>query len=503
MSRKERERLVILAGVKAQAVTLVAAADLLGVCYRQAKRIWRRYRSEGDAGLVHRLRGKPGGRRKPDVLRQRVLARCAEPRYADFGPTLLSEHLARAGLAVDHNTLRRWLLAEGKWAVRRRRQKHRQWRERKPCFGAMVQLDGSHHDWLEGRRGPCVLMVMVDDATNRVWARFFEAETTRASYDVLERWVRQHGLPASLYVDRDSIYRCEGTPSVAEQLAGKAAPQTQFERAMERLGVKLILANSPQAKGRVERMNGVLQDRLVKELRLAGINDLEGANRFLETGYLRAFNRQFERPPASPLDVHRAVPRNLDEVLSWEVERVVQRDWTLVCDGQWYQLDRQHEPLSLAGRRVVVRTLRDGRQQILYRGAKLQWRALPGRAARPAPPRASPAMGAVKPPRLEHPWRRFGMGVGRRYWRQQKRKRSSILSAPIRAGGASPLRGGDRRRREPSTRRLVAAARPPARIDGAVTRSVKRKQGTFSSSFDRLCRRWLTNELNELISSVL
>jgi len=293
MSRKERERLVILAGVKAQAVTLVAAADLLGVCYRQAKRIWRRYRSEGDAGLVHRLRGKPGGRRKPDVLRQRVLARCAEPRYADFGPTLLSEHLARAGLAVDHNTLRRWLLAEGKWAVRRRRQKHRQWRERKPCFGAMVQLDGSHHDWLEGRRGPCVLMVMVDDATNRVWARFFEAETTRASYDVLERWVRQHGLPASLYVDRDSIYRCEGTPSVAEQLAGKAAPQTQFERAMERLGVKLILANSPQAKGRVERMNGVLQDRLVKELRLAGINDLEGANRFLETGYLRAFNRQF------------------------------------------------------------------------------------------------------------------------------------------------------------------------------------------------------------------
>ena len=140
MSRKERERLVILAGVKAQAVTLVAAADLLGVCYRQAKRIWRRYRSEGDAGLVHRLRGKPGGRRKPDVLRQRVLARCAEPRYADFGPTLLSEHLARAGLAVDHNTLRRWLLAEGKWAVRRRRRK----RHPRQCdgpWGLPLRLD--------------------------------------------------------------------------------------------------------------------------------------------------------------------------------------------------------------------------------------------------------------------------------------------------------------------------------------------------------------------------
>ncbi len=149
----------------------------------------------------------------------------------------------------------------------------------------MVQLDGSHHDWFEGRRAKCVLMVMVDDATNRIRARFFEEETTRASYDVLEGWVRQHGLPGSLYVDRDSIYRCEGQASVAEQLAGKA-PQTQFGRAMEQLGVELILANSPQAKGRVERMNGVLQDRLVKALRLAGISDLESANRFLDETYL-------------------------------------------------------------------------------------------------------------------------------------------------------------------------------------------------------------------------
>ena len=472
MSWRERERLVILAGVKAQAVTLVAAADLLGVCYRQAKRIWRRYQDEGDAGLVHRLRGQAGGRRKPPSLRRQVLARCADLRYADFGPTLMSEHLARGGLVVDHNTRRRWLIAEGKWAARRRRQKHRQWRERKACFGAMVQLDGSHHDWFEGRRAPCVLMVMVDDATNRVWARFFEAETTRASYDVLERWVRKHGLPQSLYVDRDSIYRCEGTPSVAEQLAGKSTPQTQFERAMEQLGVQLILANSPQAKGRVERMNGVLQDRLVKELRLAGINDLETANRFLETTYLRAFNRQFARTPASPLDAHRAGPRNLDEVLSWEAERVVQRDWTVVCDGKWYQLDRQHEALSLVGRRVIVRTLRDGREQLVYRGVKLKWRALPGRTVRRTAPRPPQGNRAVKPPSVEHPWRRFGMGVGRAYWRRQKRKGSDVLGAPIRAGGASPLRGGDRRRREPGARRLVAAARPPARINGAITRSV-------------------------------
>src|SRR5271169_6513620 len=362
MSRKERERITIMAGVKAKELSQVQAAELMGLGYRQAKRVWRRYQDVGDAGLVHRLRGKPGLRRKPPALRTQVLTLCAEDRYEDFGPTLLAEELEKKGIVVDHDTVRRWLLVAGKRTVRRRRQRHRQWRERKPCFGAMVQLDGSHHDWFEGRRAKCVLMVMVDDATNRLRARFGEEETTRASYDALEGWVRQHGLPGSLYVDRDSIYRCEGQARVAEQLAGKAR-QTQFGRAMAQLGVELILANNPQAKGRVERMNGVLQDRLVKALRLARINDVESANRFLEETFLGEFNRRFGRVAASPLDAHRGIPRNLDEVLCWEEERVVQRDWTVGCEGQWYQLDCQHEALSLAGRKVVVRKLRDGGMQ--------------------------------------------------------------------------------------------------------------------------------------------
>ena len=412
MSRKERERITIMAGVKGNELTQVQAAELMGLGYRQAKRVWRRYQDEGDAGLVHRLRGKAGLRRKPPALRAQVLARYAEERYADFGPTLMAEELAKEGLVVDHDTVRRWLLAEGKRTVRRRRQAHRQWRERKPCFGAMVQLDGSHHDWFEGRRAKCVLMVMVDDATNRLRARFFEEETTRASYDVLEGWVRHHGLPGSLYVDRDSIYRCEGQASVADQLAGKA-PQTQFGRAMAQLGVELILAHSPQAKGRVERMNGVLQDRLVKALRLAGINDLERANRFLEEEYLREFHQRFARVAASPLDVHRSVPRNLDEVLSWEEERVVQRDWTAACEGKWYQLDRQHEALSLVSRTVVVRTLRDGRVQLAYRGQKLKWRELPTRPVRLT--KIKPARGArtLHPPAVSHPWRRAVLRAGR------------------------------------------------------------------------------------------
>jgi hypothetical protein len=452
MSPHERERMMIMAGVKRRELTQVQAAQLMGLGYRQTKRVWRRYQAEGDAGLVHRLRGQPGLRRKPPALRIQVLARYAEQRYADFGPTLLAEELAKEGICVDHDTVRRWLLAAGKRTVRRRRQKHRQWRERKPCFGAMVQLDGSHHDWFEGRRGKCVLMVMVDDATNRLRARFFEEETTRASYDVFAGWVHCYGLPGSLYVDRDSIYRCEGAASVADQLAGQER-QTQFGRAMAQLGVELILANSPQAKGRVERMNGVLQDRLVKALRLAGINDLESANRFLEETYLREFQRRFARVAASPLDVHQGVLRNLNEVLSWEEERVVQRDWTVACEGHWYQLDRQHEALSLAGRKVVVRTLRDGRVQLVYRGGKLRWRELP---ARPQPalrsPPAHPRGSAV--PAANHPWRRWGVAAGR----------NSHRSGARTGGGALP------------------PAPPPVRATGNGKRNHYRKKGTFLTS---------------------
>jgi hypothetical protein len=221
-------------------------------------------------------------------------------------------------------------------------------------------------------------------------------------------------------VDRDSIYRCEGVASIAEQLAGKV-PQTQFGRAMEQLGIKLILANSPQAKGRVERMNGVLQDRLVKEMRLAGINDLASANRFLDGEYLRAFHRQFGRVAASLVDVHQALERPLNEVLSWEEERVVQGDWTVTCGGKRYQLDRQHEALSLVRRKGIVRTLRNGRVQLVYQGKPLKWRALPAGARRQqAKPKPVKTPTALKPPAADHLWRRFGMGAGRNYWRGVK-----------------------------------------------------------------------------------
>jgi len=447
--------------VEERLLSIVEASEVLGLSYRQAKRVWRRYDLEGDAGLVHAARGKPGQRAKPAELKRRILARYEE-RYPDFGPTLAAEYLAQEGLRVDHETLRRWLLAQGKPRLRRRRQRHRQWRERKPCFGAMVQLDGSHHDWFEGRAPQCVLMVMVDDATNRVWAQFFEEETTRASYDILEGWVRRWGLPQSLYVDKDSIYRCEGVGSIEEQLAGRA-PQTQFGRAMEQLGVELILADSPQAKGRVERMNGTLQDRLVKALRLAGISDRASANEFLAEEFLCGFNRKFEVEPASQADAHRGVPRELNQVLSWEEERVAQKDWTVVCKGQWYQLDRRHESLSLAGKKVTVRTLRDGTVQLERQGLKLRFRRLPERPRRVVEqPLVSKVTTVAAKPTPGHPWRRPLLRGGR----------ALRAAAPLGMGdsGQPPLRSG----------------LPPSPIPSPEPEAITTNNpGTFSPEFQR------------------
>jgi transposase len=413
----------MMTAVKSKELTLVQAAEAMGVSYRQAKRIWKRYQKAGDAGLIHCSRGRIGSRRIEPEQRQKILRRFRQ-RYSDFGPTLAAEYLTKDGWEVDHETLRRWLLEEGLWRMGRARQKHRQWRERKACFGQMVQMDGSHHDWFEGRREKAVLMVMVDDASNRTGARFSEQETTGASYDVFERWTRHHGVPFSLYVDRDSIYRCERVSTVAEQVAGQE-PQTQFGRAMRVLGVELILANSPQAKGRVERRNGVLQDRLVKALRLEGISDLKRANEYLEKEFLPEFNLRFMVEASSAGDLHRAVTGNLEEVLCWEEERVVRKDWTVVWEGRWFQIDRQHENLSLANRRIALRRLRSDEVQILYQGRKLRWKELPDRPQRVKPLQVKTEFIGVIKPAPEHPWRRFAAAGERKRQAIQSRQKDA------------------------------------------------------------------------------
>ena len=409
MSSRERDRLEVLGRVKRGELTLVKASELLGLSYRQAKRVYGRYREQGAAGLVHGLRGRASNRRCDAGLREQVLE-AYRLKYGDFGPTLASEYLAREeGLVVGVETLRRWLLGAGLWRSRRSRPVHRRWRARKEHCGELVQMDGSHHDWFEGRRAWAVLMVLVDDATGWTYCRFFESESTAAAFEAFGRYVRQRGLPRSLYVDRDSIYRTTRSASADETLSGEP-PATQFGRAMKELGVGLILANSPQAKGRVERRNGVLQDRLVKALRLAEISDLDEANGFLEEWFLPEFNGRFTVAAQEQSDVHRRVGRGvrLERVLSFQEERVVQNDWTVCWRKRRFQLTEANRRLSLRGRRVVVCEELDGTIRLVSGQRELSWQEVGARAPAVRPSRRVRAKGSEAPykPAADHPWRR-------------------------------------------------------------------------------------------------
>jgi transposase len=423
MSKRERTRLEVFGRVKRSELLLRKAAELLQLSYRQAKRAYARYRLEGHKGLVHRLRGQPSNRKVDKAKRQSALS-LYRKKYGDFGPTLAAEYLAKEGLRVSVETLRLWLLAEGLWQLKRQRAPHRSWRARKQHVGEMVQMDGSHHDWFEGRRPWAVLMVMIDDATNFTYARFFEAETTEAAMTMVCHYVKRHGLPRSFYVDRDSIYRVNREATADEALAGEPA-LSQFGRAMKELGVELICAHSPQAKGRVERRHGVLQDRLVKALRLEGISALEAANRYLEETFLPELNARFTVAAKRRSDLHRRVRAGVDlaRVLAFQEERVVQNDWTLRWRNRWFQLTAANQRWSMVRKRVLVCEQLDGTIRLVYHGRELVWRELPERLER-APASAERAQGnsagrmpGQRPPEpgrhgqskpaTDHPWRRF------------------------------------------------------------------------------------------------
>src|SRR5215472_2899499 len=297
MSQKERDVLKIMHAVLRGERTQAEAARLLDKSTRQIRRLQRRLQAGGDAAIVHRLRGKPSNHQPDPHLRQAVLAAYRQ-RYADFGPTFASEKLAKEGLPVGAQTLRRWLIAEGLWQRQRRRDPHRSRRPRRACFGELVQMDASIHDWLEGRGPQVVLISMIDDATSRTLARFYDAGTVQTHMDLLARWLRRYGRPLALYTDRHSIFE--------PQDKGHALPDavTQFGRALQELGIELICAHSPQAKGRVERGFGTAQDRWVKELRLKGAKSCEAANEVLQR-LLTAHNRRFSQAARQATDAHR------------------------------------------------------------------------------------------------------------------------------------------------------------------------------------------------------
>ena len=419
MSTRERMRMKLMARVAGLLLKLCVAAEMMQVSYRQAKRMLRRYRQSGDVGLVHKGRGKRSNRRRPDAEQKRAVALYVA-KYPDFGPLLASEHLATDHrLVVDHETLRRWLVAAGSWKPQHKREAHRAARERRPRRGDLVQIDGSEHDWFEGRGPRLVLMVMIDDATNTTLARFYPAEDTAAAYDIFDRYVRLYGQPAALYPDRDSIYICTREANLEEELSN-LGPETQFARAMRELGVELIPAYSPQAKGRVERRHGLFQDRLVKEMRLLGIRAIEAANAFLDGTFLAFVNGRYTVKPLDPVNGHKARPSDarLALVLSWQEPRSVAKDWTIRWRNRRLQINARHAALGLPTRRVTVVERRNGTLAMLYKGRMLTFCDAP---APTTPVQRSSILQdrpqVVRPPAADHPWRRTAMPRRRRVFR--------------------------------------------------------------------------------------
>jgi transposase len=412
MSASERRRLIVFSQVKQGAISVAEAARSLGLSERQGRRVWKRYRQKGDRGLIHGLRGRTGNAGR-EALRAEVVALYRQKYAACNASHAAVLMLEKQKLAISRKTLWRWLKREGLVVQPRRHKQHRQRRIRRSCTGELVQMDGSTHRWFgEGLR-EYVLFVMIDDATGQVFARFYESEDTASAFDLFGRYVRRHGLPGALYVDHDSIYVVNESDTQAQrrQAAGKQA-FTQFGRAMRELSVGIIAAHSPQAKGRVERVNRTLQDRLVKELAMApaaggmGLRDIASANAFLDQTFLRAFNREFGKAPASGVNVHHKVrsPLKLEDILCHKESRAVGQDWCLQYEGRILQIHRKHESLALPGKPIDVLDS-GGTLKLMHQGQPLIFVELAARPVKmPALRPMTLAYATPKPP-PSHPWK--------------------------------------------------------------------------------------------------
>ena len=418
LSGKERDRLKVLHEVEQGHLKQVEAARRLRVTDRQVRRWQARLRAEGDGAMVHGLRGRRSNRKLPEVLAQRALRALRRERYRGFGPTLAAEHLARQGLSVSRETLRKWMSAGGLWRPRRQRVKAiHVWRARRAAFGELVMMDSSPYSWLE-QRGPAAhLIALIDDASSRVWGRLVEHDSTEENLRTLGGWLERYGRPRALYTDKNSLFVTSRPAQWQEQLHGQPA-RTQFGRALAELEIEWIAAHSPQAKGRIERLFGVLQDRLVKELRVQQIATLEGANRYLEMTFWPFWQQRFAVPPAAAGNAHQALERTqrLEEILSVRVARTVAADHTVSWEGRRWGLRRQDACAGMRGAHAEIERRLDGRHWLRFRGRYLPLHPCPA-ATRSASPSGlrPPGLADQKPktttkikyiPPPDHPWRK-------------------------------------------------------------------------------------------------
>lgn len=409
MSLREIDRFRIVQGVIQRDLTQVKAAEVLGITDRHIRRLVRRVREEGARGIVHRSRGRASPQRMLKELEERI-AGVVEEKYTGFGPTLAAEKLLeRDGIRVSKEKLRQVMMVHGLWQRKRRRRETHPWRERKDYFGEMIQMDGSHHAWLEGRGPRLVLMGYVDDAKNNFFGHFYGYEGVYPAMDSLKRYISLYGLPRSLYLDKHSTFKTTREPSLDELLKGERA-HTQFERACNELGIEVIHAHSPQAKGRIERTFGILQDRLVKEMRLAGIRTEDQANCFLEK-FLPRFNERFAKVSKKEGDLHRPLPKgvNLREIFCIKATRTINNGYIVKWKGRQLLI----ESVSIARRRrkVEIREHFDGEITIKFNERYLKYREI----MEPKPAVREKVKKPVDEPRKrkgkyipppDHPWRR-------------------------------------------------------------------------------------------------
>jgi len=404
----ELKRLHVIEKVLEGIVKQVEAAEILSLSGRQIRRIVKRIRSEGSRGIIHRSRGRPSNRRISHKIKERVI-HLYRAQYKDFGPTLASEKLLeRNGIRINDETLRMWLIEAGDWKKIRKTRGHRQWRERKHHDGEMVQLDGSHHDWFEGRGPWCVLMGYIDDATGRVFGRFYDYEGTIPAMDSFKRYVKKHGLPLSVYLDKYKTYKSTAKPTIQDEL-NDVEPLSDFERALRELGVEVVHANSPQAKRRIERLFGTFQDRLVKEMRLRGIRTIEEANIFLEE-YLPIYNQRFSVSPKERDNLHRPLGRglDLDAILCKKTERTLRNDFTVAHNRKLYQVEE-----TIQASKVMLQDRIDGSMRIYYKDRALRFREITERPLRQKKPLTSTKRTKPYTPPPHHPWRGFKFGKHR------------------------------------------------------------------------------------------
>ena len=371
MSDKEIQRLAVLQDVQDQRITQVRAAEILNLSTRQITRLLCKFNQDGILSLVHASRGQPGHRRHDDVMKSKCLSIISE-HLLGFGPTLAHEKLASMfDLHIPVETVRRWMTANDLWIPRAKRQKRPyQPRYNRDCFGELIQIDGSYHDWFEGRAGKCCLLVYIDDATGKLLhLRFCQAETTFDYMLSTRAYIEQYGKPVAFYSDKHSVFRVNQKSSQNSQI-------TQFGRILNELNIDIIFANSPQAKGRVERANRTLQDRLIKEMRLENISSIEEANKWLPC-FIEQFNQKFGKCARNSKNLHRSLTESkaeLDDIFTWQELRKVTKSLTITYDKCVYILEANEFNQKLVGQYISFLEYPDGTVAIMHEGRKINYR---------------------------------------------------------------------------------------------------------------------------------